>query len=329
MPAEFENGVFGGNKAAWHGLGTVVEDDVLTAAEVIENVPQLGMHVELTPLYAFTAQGEKIDTGSYATIREDGQVLGHGLTKSYQVVQNFEAFDWVDNLMGDSDVRTAKYHTAGTLKGGQVAWLLAKFSEGIKVGGLDEELVDFYFLCGNYFHGHGSLFGKVVKERVVCSNTFDIARGEGGSEIKIWHTSSAADKMAQASKVLDIVAAERQAVQEVGTALIGKKLSDAQFRSFLQRLVPYPAGANLDKDRSARNKQEARDAIAGLYRNSPNLQNVKGTAWAAYNAVTEYFDHTVAANTRGGDDKAAEARFTRILNDTKLKDRALEMLVRA
>lgn len=331
MSAEFENGVFGSNRPAWHGLGTVVEDDVLTAAQVMEYVPQLGMHVELVAEHV-TFAGRKIETGGYAIVREDGTVLGKGVSDGYQIVSNFEAFDWCDNIMGDGKKRTAKYHTAGTLKGGSIAWLLAKFNDQVRVGGVKGEEVDFYLLIGNRFDGHGAAFAKVVKERVVCKNTFDVARGESGREFKVWHTASAQDKMAQASQVLEIVEEERRAVEEIGGALISKKLSDAEFKRFLDRLVPLPKIVAGKTDRAAKTRQEARDVIASLYTDSPNLQNVQGTAWAAYNAVTEWFDHVAATKTRGTKDdeaKASENRFLRILRDTEMKDTAMKLLLKA
>ena len=49
----------------------------------------------------------------------------------YRIVQNREAFQFVDQLLGSS----LHFETAGSLGGGRRVWVLATLPEHVKVGG--------------------------------------------------------------------------------------------------------------------------------------------------------------------------------------------------
>lgn len=329
MPAEFENGVFGGGVAAWHGLGTVVEEDVLTAAQVIEIVPELGYDVELVPMTC-EFQGSTLETGRYATVRSDKRVLGAGLSDLYKVIQNRDVFSFIDSLVDSGE---AKYHTAGTLKDGRVAWLLAKATQDLVVGGIESERIEKYLLATNSFDGTASQTSKWVRTRVVCQNTLDAALDESGREIRIRHTGTLEGKIEEARRVLEIGFAQDEQFLTMANDLVSQQMTSAQMGSFLERLIPFKADESPDKDRSARNKQEARNAIAAIFNNAGNLEQVRGTKWAAYNAVAEYFDHhtrtrSSAADEAGAEDSRMENRMLRIVSDYRLKDQALALLTK-
>lgn len=322
MADYFENGVFGGNIPAWHGLGTVVEDDVLTAEQVIEYVPELGYDVEMVPLVV-PWNGQQLQSDVFATVRSDGKVLGAGMTEKYMVVQNRDAFSFIDTLVDDGE---AKYHTAGTLKDGKDAWMLARLSKDLLIGGIESERIQQFLLASNNFNRGHSFIVKLVRTRVVCANTLDVALGESGREIRIRHITgesgqSLDGKIEEARRVLEIAFDSGMEFEAVANGMLNTKLSDVAFQSFMERLIPLAPDANPDKDRAAKNRVEARDAVKAIYKNADNLANVRGTAWAAYNAVAEYFDHV-----KGGKD--GEARMTRITSDYRMKDEALALLTR-
>jgi phage/plasmid-like protein (TIGR03299 family) len=324
MPAYFENGVFTGNKPAWHGLGVVVPDETLTAADVCRHVPELAMRVTKEPLYV-DFDGRRLPVPrKIAVVREDGRVLGAGLTETYRPIQNEEAFAFLDEIVASGE---AKYETAGTLREGAVAWMLARLPRDILVGGIESERVEQRLLCVNSFDGSLSLTAKLVRTRVVCANTLDVALGESGREIRIRHTKGLDGRIEEARRVLQIAFRSSEAFERTANWLLSRRMSDAEFERFLDRLIPLPVDADPDKDRAARNRQEAREAILAFFRHGENLANVRNTRWAAYNAVAEWFDHAVPSRrTRVS---AEENRMRRVLFDFALKDRALKQLLAA
>jgi hypothetical protein len=122
-----------------------------------------------------------------------------------------------------------------------------------------------------------------------------------------------------------------KAFVETGELLAKSKMTSKQFGAFLDSLIPIPLDADgaLRTDRTANNQVEMRDAIEAIYRGAPNLENVRGTKWAAYNAVSEWGEWVrTAANTKVG--SADENRFRRaMIGDPQgsLADKALGLLV--
>ena len=69
--------------------------------------------------------------GYYATVRQDNlSVLGI-VGERYRIVQNEEAFQFVDQLLG----RELHFETAGSLHGGRRVWVLATLPDHVQVGG--------------------------------------------------------------------------------------------------------------------------------------------------------------------------------------------------
>jgi phage/plasmid-like protein (TIGR03299 family) len=327
VSAEFENGVFGANKPAWHGLGTVVEEDVLTAAQVIEYVPELGYEVELVPLVV-PWNGQTLSTDRFATVRADGNVLGVGLSDQYTVIPNADAFAWIDGLVDTGD---AKYHTAMTLREGSQAVLLAKIAREMIVGGLDSEQVDTYLVCANSFDGSMSLTTKVTPIRVVCANTLQMALDGGGREFKIRHVTTVEGRMEEARRALGLTFEYLDVFEETANELVVERFSNLQMEKLLERLIPLPVNADPQTDRSAKNKAEERAAVMAIFAQADNLANVRNTKWAALNAVAEYHDHHGKFRARGADEADAEDvrmenRLLRVANDYRMKDKALALL---
>jgi hypothetical protein len=99
----------------WHGLGVKV-DSAPSSAEAIK-LAGLDWDVVQTPVMV---NGKEIPN-YLANVRDsDGAVLGITSDK-YKPVQNREAFDFTDAMIGAG----CKYETAGSLKGGKLVWLLA------------------------------------------------------------------------------------------------------------------------------------------------------------------------------------------------------------
>src|SRR6266699_3339319 len=87
---------FGSKEPAWHGLGMVV-DGTPSSAEAIE-LAGLGWEVGTEPIYP--ADMQPIE-GWRRTIRQDSKATLGVVTDGYNVVQNREAFDFIDGLLQD------------------------------------------------------------------------------------------------------------------------------------------------------------------------------------------------------------------------------------
>lgn len=93
----------------WHGLGTRVEEAPNSADAL--RLAGLDWTIDSNPV--FDGRGQDIRGYRANTRSSDGKVLGI-VGDRYQIVQNKEAFDFTDSLIGEG----ITYETAGSLKGG-------------------------------------------------------------------------------------------------------------------------------------------------------------------------------------------------------------------
>jgi hypothetical protein len=132
MPAGItsSDSMFSVREVPWHGLGAVLERPPATIAEAID-ASGLGWRVEREQIAVDRGDVATADSiwdprcevipGYYATVREDTrQVLGI-VGGRYRIVQNDEAFEFVDQLLGSS----LHFETAGSHNGGRRVWVLA------------------------------------------------------------------------------------------------------------------------------------------------------------------------------------------------------------
>lgn len=142
MPAGIttSDSMFSVRQTPWHGLGAVLDQPPTTIAEAIER-SGLGWRVEREPIALDRGDVATVDdwwlprweeiSGWWANVRQDTrQVLGI-VGERYRIVQNIEAFQFVDQLLGSA----MHFETAGSLHGGRRVWLLAQLPEHIEVGG--------------------------------------------------------------------------------------------------------------------------------------------------------------------------------------------------
>lgn len=179
-------------KTPWHGLGNVV-DSVATAKEAL-HLSGLDWEVMKVPQYAsFFNNGEYHTVevpDTFATVRNvDNKILGT-VKDRYQIMQNQEAFDFMDTVVGEG---AAAYHTAGALDGGRKVWILVKLPGEVlvRVKGHDD-ITEKYGLLYNSHDGKTMAALKVTPVRVVCQNTLNLAMRGGAFNIR--HTQNMMEK---------------------------------------------------------------------------------------------------------------------------------------
>lgn len=123
----------------WHGLGAVLEEPPVTIAAAIE-ASGLGWTVAKEPIAIDCGETSVADwsaprceeiPGYYATVRQDTREVLGIVGERYRIVQNHEAFAFIDQLLGSS----IHFETAGSLHGGRRVWVLATLPDHVEVGG--------------------------------------------------------------------------------------------------------------------------------------------------------------------------------------------------
>lgn len=310
-------------------MGTILHGFDVTSATSLDEIlseADLDFGVELADV---TVEGTKVP-GRAAVVQADTRQVFGIVTDSYVPKSARDSFAIVDELLSSG---RAKPIQAGALRDGREAFIQLVLDRDLRIGGDTNELVQNYLLLHTGFDGHHALRGAVEPFRFACTNQLPFPGQKRDRTIRFSHTSSIEQRLMAAAETLELVDAYIDEFETTANDLIAAKFSVPQMRSFLSRLIPLPKDANPDKDRAARNKQEARDAIMAIFQNGENLANVRETKWAAYNAVGEYFDHTVTQRTRVAESDEViaenlrrENTFMRVMEDTKLKDKAYALL---
>ena len=292
MPANVDTMFYTG-KRPWHGLGVELEQPT-TAAEAIE-AAQMGWEVNKVPVQL--PDGAEIP-GHYATVRGDTGVPLGVVGEQYQPIQNKEAFSFFDSVVGDGQ---AIYHTAGSLGQGERVWILAKLPEIIRI--TVEDVVEEFLLLTNSHDGWSSLRMFYTPVRVVCQNTLNMALdGVARKGIAIRHSGDIRNKIGEAQRALGLAVEFYSEFASVAALCRERELAMKELDAYLRGVVPDPKDGKVST-----RAQNVRQEMTRLFETGKGntLPGVRGTLWAAVNAVAEYADHVRVPRAKDPADRAS------------------------
>jgi phage/plasmid-like protein (TIGR03299 family) len=182
-----------------------------------------------------------------------------------------------------------------------------------------------YALLTNGHDGSRAITVLPTTVRVVCNNTLCLALRQGeGQLLKIRHEGDIASKIEAARLCLGLVRERLDTFQEQITTLAAKDLSVPEASLYFQRLFPIE-GELTDRQRD-KNGEILSLLVDNFVNDKNTLPGVRGTAWGAFNAVSEFADHQ--RTIRGPNDtQRAENRFLSVVQGPAhdLKQQAFEM----
>jgi phage/plasmid-like protein (TIGR03299 family) len=314
--------MFSVRETPWHRLGVVLEEPPATVAEAIK-AAGLGWSVAKEPIAV--DRGDKLADewrvprceeipGFYATVRQDTREVLGIVGERYRLVQNHEAFTFIDQLLGSA----IHFETAGSLHGGRRVWVLATLPDHVEVGGDD---VRPYVLLMNSHDGSTAVVAATTPIRVVCQNTLNWGLANTRQKFSIRHTEAVTQRVHEARRVLDLSINYYEQFKRLGDRLASERCSERQLRSVLDEL--YPSGTSDSvSGRTRRSRQHTKDCIAELFLCGETQGNAPGSKWAAVNAIVEYGDWLRPLRSSG-------QRFARALDDGPEKTRALQFVAAA
>lgn len=325
MPAGItsSDAMFSVRETPWHGLGAVLERPPATIAEAIE-ASGLGWRVAREPIAV--DRGDAVTAGDwweprceeipgyYATVRQDTRVVLGIVGERYRIVQNEEAFQFVDQLLGSS----LHFETAGSLNGGRRVWVLATLPEHVEVGG---DAVRPYVLLMNSHDGSTAVIAATTPVRVVCQNTLNWGLQRAKQRFSIRHTEQISRRVHEARRVLDLSVDYYEQFRVTGNQLASERCSERQLQEVLGEL--YPSGTDdAMTERTRKTREQVKERIVELFLRGDTQGNSPRSKWAAVNAIVEYGDWH-RPTRQGGE------RFARAVDDGVQKTRALELIAAA
>lgn len=283
---------------AWHGLGTVFENEVSTN-EMLRLAHLNDWNVRLEEIAIPT--GFSTDKSHYFVARTNpfdktqNDVLGV-VGERYNVIQNEELFSFGDTILDGG----GRWETAGSIKGGrQVFGSLALERETVLDPSGVSDVVKTYLLVNTSHDGSVAIQASVTPVRVVCANTLNMAIGGRGRNaakqtFKIRHTQTANGKVQAAREALNITNAYMDKFDLMAQELFATQVSNDTFAKIVQTAYPLP---EKDVKGSIKKWSTKVDLIQDIY-TGPTNGMIAGTGWGVLNAMTERLDWYRTA--RGG-----------------------------
>ncbi len=276
MAANVES-MFYVRKAPWHGLGIKV-NAALTSKEALISAG-LDWKVLQEPVY--TSVGEVI-SGYKANIRNtDRNILGI-VSDRYKIVQNEEAFEFTDALLGEG----VRYETAGSLADGKIVWMLAKMPQKYIISG---DAIEPYLVFSNTHDGSKAIRVAMTPVRVVCQNTLNLALKGAQRSWSARHTSNVLNRLDEARETLQLADKYMNRLGKAIDELNQKKLSDQKVIRMIEEL--YPATEDMT-EMQKKNNMKQQDTLKSCYFDAPDLQDVGKNGYRFINAVSDMAYHS-------------------------------------
>lgn len=294
-------------KRAWHGLGIEIPEGLST----VEGFRRIGLDwtTSLAPLTATLEDGTKIAVpGRAAQIRNDTRGVLGVVADDYPSVENMDLAEFGDSLRSEGLV----LETAGSLRDGKNVFALLKTADTIVAG--KDDVVQVYTLLSNAHGGTGSFAIYPTSVRVVCANTLRWSEKDAAKGLSFIHfgKTSIEERLKTARTALGLMKVETDKFRVQVDAMARTNLSATKAKDLFLAIYDATFGAipgDVDSKTAAK-LRERRTLIleawvANFANERNNLRGIEGTAWSAFNAVTEWHDHE-----RGNENRDDAVRMT-------------------
>lgn len=296
-------------RPGWHHLGQTIPEGMADSETVID-LAGLDDRYVLAPLHVKPKNGEYVPVPDYRIIVRLSDSRQYGIVSpNYEVLQPREAFKAMDGWLKDGRMQ---YESAMSLMDGLRICILARLGEDFLVGGKDP--VAPFVLLDNWYDGKTATSVKNVLTRVECANTANMARREKGAEVRIRHTKSLKQRLADADKALNLTVKGQQETFAKFEQLAQMGVSQ-ELKEEIVDLVT-PKAEDTDGDRTRARKQRERLDLWRAIQSPPRTVQAAGgndNRWGLFNIVTDYLDWQQdrrGQDISGGDRGAIERRLT-------------------
>ena len=316
-------------RKAWYETQGVTLDNV-TSLDVALKLSGLDFEVEKKPVYFNSTFGmtneagknlppkfTKIE-GQFTTVRTDTMQPFGVVTDAYEILQNRDAFDFLDSLV----VEGAKFETAGFFKKNGAASYITMSTEPMKILG-DE--FDPFMMISNGHDGGSAVKVCLTAIRAVCRNTAILALKKASNLVTVQHSKKMYDKLLVAQEVLLSNTKYMEELKIVAEELAVKPFSEEAFEALVRKLYP------IEKEQSEIIQIRNLAQIEHLFRayKQDDLQNFNGTAWKCIQAFSDAESHALRFRKSNKIANNGTPEFQVVYNGMPLLNKVFNILMEA
>lgn len=316
-------------RRAWYETQGVKLENV-TSLETALKLSGLDFEVEKKPVYFNSTFGmtneagknlppkfTKIE-GQFTTVRTDTMQPFGVVTDAYEILQNRDAFDFLDSLV----VEGAKFETAGFFKKNGAASYITMSTEPMEILG-DE--FDPFMMISNGHDGGSAVKVCLTAIRAVCRNTAVLALKKASNLVTVQHSKKMYDKLLVAKEVLLSNTKYMEELKIVAEELAVKPFSEEAFEALVRKLYP------IEKEQSEIIQIRNLAQIEHLFRayKQDDLQNFNGTAWKCIQAFSDAESHALRFRKSNKIANNGTPEFQVVYNGMPLLNKVFAMLQEA
>lgn len=320
---------------AWHRLGQIQESG-FTAREAIEfccaNYEVIPTQIAaLSPkIMEYLNQGLPVPSdlitqqiiGSHrATFRTDYEEVLGVVGNRYEIVQNVDAFNFIDLITTDNNEK-ANIVAAGVLGKGERIFITAKFPEPLRIDNKEANNIDMYVVFTTSHDGSGAITCMITPTRVVCQNTLNLAFSNAKNKETFRHTKSVHEKLNNAHKAAKLFEDYRKGFGERVEVMLKTKFREAEVNRILgqvllsgKSLTAFNAnGHNIEHEGVSTKARNKFNAVMDSLHNGIGQKDLEsGTAMWLMNGLTTHYQNHTAYNDM-------EKKFDSIMEGTIQKE---------
>jgi phage/plasmid-like protein (TIGR03299 family) len=311
-------------------MSASIAGSAVTATSAQDAAQQAGLdwHVSLAELEAISVSDNGVSRlqvpSTFGTVRtnKDGSqsVLGTVGTR-YKVFQNGEMFSALDSLVDSGE---ARYANAGELRDGAQVWMLLELPREVKIA---DDPHAAYLLARTSHDGSCSLGVTPLVNRLFCSNQISgIFRKN--CKYSLHHTTNARLNVEQMRSMLQVIYTGIETYELVADKLLNVQVSDNKVEDIFKKMWTLPSlvektpyfKLSTGERRTFNRVQDARNTAMNIYQYSSTQENIKGTAFGAFQAIVEYLDWNSHKSEATRAERVIAGKYDR------LKSKALDLV---
>ena len=270
----------------WHAVGKDVQE--CKNMEQVLRKSGLDYTVTKAPVYNFDGVDYNRISNRFITTRDNDGHTYDVVSDKFEVIQNWEAFDFV-NYIGED----IQFEKAGETANGMV-YVIAKLPE---VNILGDAFVP-HVIFRNGFSGKVKITAAITPLRLVCQNQFNFAFKHADNTITIRHVQNAQSKLEEAKETLRLSADYMQELTKTAEHFAAIPMNSDRIHRVMDILFPMPEGVEMNAFKRA-TLENARERFMIAHEAKDNA-NFRDTAWGLVNAYTDYMTHKEPAKTKAG-----------------------------
>lgn len=262
-------------RATWNQVGTPVS----AGADIKTALVEAGLNYKVVKRPDYTRIGGRYYKipGEYWTVRKDDDKLYSHVTSAYEIVQNMDAFDFLEYFNGE-----LKIERAGETADGMVFVIGAL--PPVKI--LGDEFTPYLIFINGF--GRYSLRACICSLRIVCENQIALSLAKSRSSITMMHTKNVRKKIQEAGYLTQAGYDYMRELAVVAEEYAAVKITPRHLSQMTEALLPIKNPTDSGVARVMKKRAEFFELFTECY-NTDDNQNFRGSAWGVINALSDLY----------------------------------------